>query len=135
MNAASFGVRYTKQFYEEIIHSNNEINLCASYKGATVGAICCRIEEAAGENHLYIVSLAVLPAYRGRGVGSQLLQRILETVEGNSNISKISLHVQVSNEDAIRYYTGRYGFKKVVLIQNYYQRLEPPHCYLLEKVL
>ena len=105
-----------------------------------------------GKQRLYIMTLAVLAAYRGRGIGEQLIQSVLdycdrvnegkEADESNSKnggaprrIDEIALHVQISNEDAIRFYTNKFGFKKGEMVENYYRRIDPPHCYILSKKL
>ena len=43
-----------------------------------------------------------------------------------------SRHVQVSNEDAIRFYE-KFGFKIVGTKEDYYKRIDPPHAYILQK--
>ena len=51
------------------------------------------------------------------------------------NVDEISLHVQISNEDAIDFYTKKFGFYTGEMVENYYKRIAPPHCYLLSKNL
>jgi N-alpha-acetyltransferase 50 len=163
---------------------DNDIRLSkfAVCKGMIVGAICTRLEDAnndtdggvgdditgggakkkkrPGRNQrLYIMTLAVSAVYRGRGIGSKLLESILEFCEQNrqsqkkassfseedaddddstaasatANISEIALHVQISNQDAIRFYTKQFNFVQGERVDNYYRRIDPPHCYLLYK--
>jgi len=125
-----------------------------------------------GKQRLYIMTLAVLAAYRGRGIGAQLIQSVLDhcdtlnkeaalhdntTLADNNNsspeknassptkhaqvsnnhqrVDEIALHVQISNEDAIRFYTSKFGFEKGEMVENYYRRIDPPHCYILSKKL
>jgi ribosomal protein S18 acetylase RimI-like enzyme len=100
-----------------------------------VGAICSRTEDIKGDpkkQRLYIMTLAVLAAYRGRTVGSQLLRSVLEYCEQLS-FKEVCLHVQISNSDAIRFYTGKFGFTQGEMVENYYKRISPPHCFLLYK--
>lgn len=89
---------------------------------------------------LYIMTLGVLAAYRGREIGTQLIQSILDHYERNKDgefakVDEIALHVQISNDDAIRFYTKRFGFEQGDMVENYYRRIDPPHCYLLFKKL
>lgn len=99
--------------------------------------------QSTGSNNarLYIMTLAVLAPYRGRGIASQLLQSILDFCQSPScqqqyvSITEVALHVQISNKDAIRLYTDRFGFEIGEMIQNYYKRIDPPHCYPLYKKL
>lgn len=106
----------------------------AYWRGTIVGAICTRISDAEDGDgkKLYIMTLAVLAAYRGRGIGSQLLRSVLDHSE-QRGMREIFLHVHVSNQDAIRFYTERFGFEQGELLRDYYRRLDPPHCYLLSK--
>lgn len=81
------------------------------------------------------MTLAVLAPYRGRKIGSQLIQSILNyCINHNTSIKQIALHVQISNHDAIRFYCdSQFGFIQGDMVQNYYKRIQPPHCYLLYK--
>lgn len=47
---------------------------------------------------------------------------------------EVYLHVQTSNEDAIRFYRER-GFQEAGIVQNYYRRIDPPHAVILSKSL
>ena len=126
---------------------NEHLNKFAYYRDAVVGAICARLEDIPGapgsesppRQRLYIMTLAVLAAYRGKEIGSQLLTSTLDAcrqldTQGHK-ISEVALHVQISNQDAIRFYTEKFGFVQGELVENYYRRIDPPHCYLLYKKL
>ena len=85
------------------------------------------------------MTLGVLAAYRGRTIGAQLIQSILDYFEETmtspelKDVTEISLHVQISNDDAINFYTEKFGFEKGEMVENYYRRIDPPHCYKLYK--
>jgi len=113
---------------------NEDLNKFAYWNGFVVGAVCTRLEDLEHGERLYIMTLAVLAAYRGRGIGSQLLESILDYCQQHSTITEIALHVQISNADAIRFYR-RFDFVQGELVENYYRRIDPPHCYLLYKKL
>lgn len=137
INGVSFPIQYNETFYTDVTkRKDDNLNKYAYFNGIVVGAVCTRIEDMEGGRiRLYIMTLAVLAAYRGRGIGSQLLQSVLEYCSENTVINEIALHVHVSNEDAIRFYTDRFGFEKGEMVENYYRRIDPPHCYRLYKVL
>lgn len=59
---------------------------------------------------------------------------MLKEAASHEDIVEVYLHVQTSNEDAIRFYTQR-GFRETGIIQNYYRRITPPHAVVLSKVL
>jgi ribosomal protein S18 acetylase RimI-like enzyme len=81
---------------------------------------------------VYIMTLGVLAAYRNRGIGTKLLQHIIEFVEKRSDISEIYLHVQTNNDDAMALYK-RHGFDVVATVENYYTRIQPPNAYRLSR--
>jgi N-alpha-acetyltransferase 50 len=93
------------------------------------------------KKRIYIMTLGVLAPYRGMQIGTQLIQSIFDHYEANKengeykDVVEIALHVQISNDDAIKFYTTRFGFEQGELVENYYRRIDPPHCYKLFKKL
>ena len=61
------------------------------------------------EKEIRIMDIALLPPFRGRGVGTQILETIL--AEGAGSGRAVTIHVEVFNP-AQRLY-GRLGFKQV----------------------
>jgi ribosomal protein S18 acetylase RimI-like enzyme len=136
LNAAAIPVTYSESFYKNIAKSENaHLNQFAYYRDKLVGAVCARPADANDPSRIYIMTLAVLAAYRGRGIGGQLLQRLLDYCTAEASIIEIVLHVQASNTDAIRLYTDRFQFTKGELVENYYRKIDPPHAYVLYKQL
>jgi ribosomal protein S18 acetylase RimI-like enzyme len=104
-------------------------------------------------SRIYILTLGVLAAYRDRGIGQELVQSIIdhyndimdptkrdestkkEDIVQMSQVKEIALHVQTSNVDATKFYTEKFGFEQAELVENYYKRIDPPHCYVLRKKL
>jgi ribosomal protein S18 acetylase RimI-like enzyme len=82
-----------------------------------VGAAWLRLFTASDKGYGYIadnipeLSTAMLPNYRGKGVGTLLLSRILDSVRAGKNYAAISLSVSPTNP-AVRLYE-RLGFKTV----------------------
>ncbi len=86
------------------------------------------------------MTLGVLAAYRNYGIGTKLVSSTLEYIESEtegkaSTVDEAMLHVQSSNTDAINFYVEKFGFEKGELVENYYKRIDPPHCYILRKKL
>merc|ERR1712226_1536504 len=109
------------------------------YKDVVVGAVCCRNDSSTsttGEatRKLYIMTLGCLAPYRRLGIGSVMVQHVMDIVEKDGNYDSIFLHVQVNNEDAINFYKN-FGFDIVETKQQYYKRIEPADAYVLEKKL
>ena len=84
--------------------------LVADLGGRVIGAVWSRIMEDYGHLGEGIPSLAIslLPEYRGRGIGTQLLHRLLALLRENG-FSRVSLSVQKENP-ALRLYL-RAGFR------------------------
>ena len=64
-------------------------------------------------------NIAVLPEYRRKGVGAQLLTQLIETAKEKEMIG-ITLEVKISNYPAQQLYT-KYGFRPEGFRKNYYQ--------------
>ena len=133
LNQAIFPIAYKDKFYRDCIAFEG-VTLLAYCGTEVAGGIACRLEVAPGGARLYIMTLGVLAPFRGHGIGSLLLRTALQAVEFDHNIFAAYLHVQISNEEGMRFYK-RYGFDVVATLQNYYRRLDPPHCHVLLKQL
>ncbi|KAL0489870.1 N-alpha-acetyltransferase [Acrasis kona] len=86
---------------------------------------------------LNVMTLSVLSAYRGRGIGRALMGLIFDQVPQFENqemnmaeVNHVYLNVQTSNEDAIRFYQN-IGFTIVETIKNYYKRVDNQDCHVL----
>jgi ribosomal protein S18 acetylase RimI-like enzyme len=77
---------------------------------AIVGAAVCvwGFSTFSGRPSLNVHDLAVLPDFRGRGVGRALLEEAERRARARGS-SKLTLEVQETNEDAKRLY-ARFGF-------------------------
>merc|ERR1719323_1556838 len=133
-----FPVVYHDNFYKDVLEAG-ELAKLAFYNDIVVGAVCCRNDTStstAGETtrKLYIMTLGCLAPYRRLGIGSVMVQHVMDIVEKDGNYDSIFLHVQVNNEDAINFYKN-FGFDIVETKQQYYKRIEPADAYVLEKKL
>lgn len=66
-----------------------------------------------------LVSIAVAPAARGRGVASKLMESTLRRLRRRS-VARLVLMVKVSNAEARAFYV-KFGFDKVRLVRKYYE--------------
>ncbi|KAG6739324.1 N-alpha-acetyltransferase 50-like [Populus alba x Populus x berolinensis] len=133
LNVALFPVRYNEKYYADALASGDFTKL-AYYSDICVGAIACRLEKKeGGAVRVYIMTLGVLAPYRRLGIGTKLLNHVLDLCS-KQNISEIYLHVQTNNEDALNFYK-KFGFEITDTIQNYYTNITPPDCYLLTKLI
>ncbi|XP_012943618.2 N-alpha-acetyltransferase 50, partial [Aplysia californica] len=104
----------------------------AYYNDIVIGAVCCRIDTSENQKRLYIMTLGCLAPYRRLGIGTVMLEHVLNICEKEGNIDNVFLHVQVNNDGAIRFYE-KFGFKIVEEKKNYYKRIEPADAYVLQK--
>jgi len=136
LNSKVLPVQYPDKFYKDLLILPH-LHKFAFYNDIFVGAICTRLERDKETNvmKLYIMTLAVLEPYRRLGIGSKLLQYILDypqTEDGKKiDIKEIFLHVQTTNQDAISFYQ-KFGFEIQKERKGYY-RLESPDAFFLTK--
>ena len=55
------------------------------------------------QNHRGGLGMGILPKYRGKGIGSQLLEKVIEKAK-EFGLEKIELHVYTTNKPAITLY-------------------------------
>lgn len=85
------------------------------YKGATYDVVLVdgepagRLYVARWEDEIRIMDVALLPAFRGRGIGEGLLRPLLQ--EGDEAGVPVSIHVEQSNRALSLYH--RLGFEPV----------------------
>jgi len=96
-----------ESFYKDCLAAGDVTQL-AFYQDVLVGAVACRLEApqggAEGKGKLYIMTLGVLPPYRGQGVGRRLLMHTLAEARKQNQASEVYLHVQTNNDDAVNFY-------------------------------
>ncbi|EFC42229.1 acetyltransferase [Naegleria gruberi] len=105
-------------------------------KDEAVGAIGCVLKSdphaCPNTSGLCIASLAVLAKYRSKGIGSKLLNQVIELVECQKKLITVYLQTQVNNDDGIKFYQ-RHNFSIITRIEKFYRRLDPPDCFVLSR--
>mmetsp|Transcript_19967 Transcript_19967/g.57081 ORF Transcript_19967/g.57081 Transcript_19967/m.57081 type:complete len:171 (+) Transcript_19967:127-639(+) len=136
LQEAILPVQYKDSFFTQVIDlSKEKLARLAYFKDIMVGTACSRVESREGREgkYLYIMTLAVLPAYRSRDIGTELIKDLEKTAR-EMGLEGIFLHVWTTNEDAIRFYK-RLGFDTTETLKGYYKDISPPDGYVLEKSL
>ncbi|XP_052868425.1 probable N-acetyltransferase san [Anopheles cruzii] len=133
INTVVLPVSYNDKFYLDVLESG-ELAKLAYYNDVVVGAVCSRIDSSENMRRLYIMTLGCLYPYRRLGIGTVMVQHILNCVERDGNFDSIFLHVKVDNKGAIDFYK-RFGFEIVETKQHYYKRIEPADAHVLQKTL
>lgn len=89
-----------------------------SADGQVAGYAGISVLGPAGDPECEIHTIAVDPAFRGRGYGRALLRAMLAVADGGP--APVYLEVRTDNEPAIALYAA-HGFERVGLRRNYYQ--------------
>lgn len=86
-----------------------EVSVGAFENGKLVGFVLNGVRDWEGQSTLYNIATVVVAAFRGRGVGSQLLNVVNELYR-NQNIAVYQLEVLQTHERALHLYTKQ-GFQ------------------------
>lgn len=69
-------------------------------------------------NEGYVTNIGVLPEYRKKGIGKELMERLID-LSKEKNLSFLSLEVRKTNTPAIKLYTS-FEFQNVGIRKNFY---------------
>jgi ribosomal-protein-alanine N-acetyltransferase len=112
-------------FFVELHQRHPETFIVAEENGGVVGYIMCRIETGLSNFGFgglmkkgHVVSVAVLPELRRRGIGEALLAEAMKGMR-LYNAKQCFLEVRVTNEPAISLYK-KLGFQVTRTINGYY---------------
>ena len=112
INWVTLPEHYSDFFFEELIRDSSETFFVAEKNGQVVGYIMCRVEYGFSNVKRFslgrkghIVSVAVLEAHRGHGLGMALVEEALKGMKSRG-CSEAYLEVRVSNQNAIKLYEG-----------------------------
>lgn len=125
INRVCLPENYTDYFFIDLYRRFPETFIVAEDDGKIVGYIMCRIELGLSNFGLgglmkkgHIVSVAVLPNYRRKGVGQALIVKAMEGMK-LYNAKQCFLEVRVTNTPAINLYK-KLGFQVTRTIHGYY---------------
>lgn len=103
------------EVFEELFKRCSKYFLIAEYKGGVSGYVCGRL---VGKNLGEVVSIAVEPGLRRRGIGRMLMLE-LESRFREDRVKTVRLEVGVDNDAAIRLYESL-GYETIGLRRKYY---------------
>lgn len=115
---ASFNNPTTREWYEEELKRPEVCFIFVLRTPEHRVAAFCAFWLVADQAH--INNLAVLPALRGRGLGTQLLEAVIVEA-AHLGAAVLTLEVRESNTPAVQLYR-RAGFKQVGERKNYYTK-------------
>lgn len=125
------GVSFSKRevfscsLFDFFYHKYPQGFIVAENEKKIIGYTIGQLRNNCGE----IVSLAVDPGWRQRGIGTKLTNFLIDRFK-EKNVKEIFLHVRTGNESAISFYKN-VGFKILKTIKNYYQNSDD--AFLMKK--
>ena len=113
---ASFSIPWTKEaFMNEMLRNEQAIYFVAVHDKRVVGFV--GVWQIVDEGH--ITNIAVLPEFRGQGIGNQLLAELVAFAKSKGLVG-LTLEVRVSNVGAQKLYE-QFGFMQAGRRRRYYQ--------------
>ncbi len=126
INRLTLPENYPEWFFYEHLEKWGEAFYVAVVGSEVVGYVMSRVEHGISVFNSFklvrkghIVSIAVLPEHRRKGIGTALMKAALKSLREIYGCDEVYLEVRVSNIPAIRMYE-RLGFKKVKIVPMYY---------------
>ena len=126
INLKTLPEHYSDYFYESLLDELPEAFLVAEISGELVGYIMCKMEYGFSNfkklgfvKKGHVVSVAVIDEYRGKGIGSELVNESLKGVKMRQ-CGEMYLEVRCSNNDAVRLYE-KLGFSINQRLKTYYR--------------
>ncbi len=113
-------VRFSRVYMRQLIESSNSATWIAEEDANLIGFSIVDWPSGQSESAAYIQTLEVHPAFRGRGIGAELLIRAEESARA-AGARSIALHVDIENAAAIRLYESR-GYARQGREEHYYAR-------------
>jgi ribosomal-protein-alanine N-acetyltransferase len=111
----SFKNPYSKYLFNIFLNDPSILFLVCLNNEETIGYAISSLKNIKG----HIISLAVHPKFRRKGIGSALLKEIL-TLMKKEGISIVELEVNENNVSGINFYK-KHGFKFLKKIKKYYE--------------
>lgn len=130
---------YSPFFFLELYKSYPETFIVAEYENRLIGYVMVRVETGFSDFHRFkitkkghIVSIAVMPEHRLKGVGFTLMLTTLKNMVQHYKCQETYLEVRVSNLSAISLYR-KLGYKEIRVLPHYY--LDGEDALLMSKEL
>jgi ribosomal-protein-alanine N-acetyltransferase len=138
INRETLPENYSDYFFMDLYERFPEAFIVAEEEGKVVGYIMCRIEVGLSNFGLgglirkgHVVSIAVLPRFRRKGVAQGLLNRAMEGMV-SYKAKQCYLEVRVTNDAGVMLYR-KLGFEVSRTVNSYYSDGES--AYVMTKKL
>lgn len=98
--------KWVKQFEQR---PENFYSLVAEFEGEIIGEIAMQVYSSPRRQHAATMGMAISESFQGQGIGSKLLNAIIELANNWLALTRIELEVYTDNEAAIQLYQ-KHGF-------------------------
>lgn len=110
--------RFPRRYMRQLVGRRDAVTWIAEENGRMAGFAVVEWQNRTGRKLAYIVTIEVLSAYRGQGIGRELLRRV-ESSARVAGAAAVSLHVDTENAGAIRLYEAN-GYRPAGREENFY---------------
>lgn len=122
IESESFSMPWSPGDFRDLLSRNYCMYLVALADGQVAG--CCGLTNICREGN--IDNVVVAERFRGRGIGSALLEKLIRTGE-EAGITAFTLEVRVSNHGAIHLYE-KFGFVSEGIRPRFYEKPTEDAC-------
>lgn len=105
-----FTVEEERDLIEEYSLTDNAVMMVAEAEGKLISLLHCRGGKRRAGRHTASIGITVHRDWRGKGVGSAMMARVVEWATENPVIKRLELEVFTTNERAIHVYE-KFGFQ------------------------
>ena len=99
-----------QEFIQRCNSSDNNLYMVAEAGGKLIGLLTMVAQDKRAVRHAPELGISVRQGWRGRGVGTALLEQALDWAYASPAVRRVELHVFARNTRAIQLYE-RYGFQ------------------------
>lgn len=110
-----------KEWIEGFLLHENSILLVAEYEGSIVGNIDLAGNKRLSMQHTGVIGMGLLPAFQNQGLGTALLQAVIDFGRTNPILEILWLQLYSANEVGLAAYK-KVGFVENGVIPNFFKR-------------
>ena len=114
IESSSFEFPWSEEDFVQCLRQRNCIGMVAEHGDSVVGFMIYELHKT----RLHVINFSVHPAFRRRGVGAQMLRKLVSKLSPTRR-TKIVLEVRETNLDAQLFFRDN-GFKAVSVLRDFY---------------
>ena len=111
----SFGTPWTEEDFLRCLRQRNCIGMVAEHGERIAGFMVYELHK----NRLHILDFAVMGEYRRRGIGLQMIAKLLAKLSSHRR-TKVTLEIRETNL-AAQVFFSRQGFKAIKVLRSYFE--------------